>query len=163
MAETLLWLVIAGYLVYLFLDFFWVAKARGETLLGVRLRRRYGDTLLLLVGCVYGFYRTWQDENVVLSFLPLILLLILVIIAAFRPSLWRLKADGFFYLLKFVPYTRIAQMRLSENGVLWIRLDNGTRLDLAFADMRELEKAAAFFSDATQLNRILSQDNEEIP
>lgn len=162
MAEILLWLVIAGYIVYLLLDLFRVARTRGKTLIAVRLRRRYGDTLLLLAGLTYGLYRTWQDKTSVLSLLPLLLLLILVLITAFRPNLWRLQADGFFYLMKFVPYARIAQMQLRENGVLWIRLDNGTRIDLVLADMDELEKAAAFFSDAAHLDRILTQDSKEI-
>lgn len=162
MAEILLWLVIAGYIVYLSLDLFRIAKTRNETLVAVRLRRRYGNILLLLTGLGYGLYHTWQDKTSFLSLLPLLLLLILVLITAFRANLWRLQADGFFYLMKFVPYTRIVQMQLNPNGVLWIRLDNGTRINLALADMDELEKAAAFFSDAAHLERILLQDSEEI-
>ncbi len=161
MAEMLLWLVIVGYFFYLFLDILWVAQAQGETLLTVRLRRRYVDTLLLLAALFYGLYRIWQDKGSVLLLLPLLLLLILVLIAALRPSLWRLKADGFFYFLTFVPYSRIAQMRLSENGVLRIELDNHTRLNLVITNMAELEKAAAFFSDETHLTRLLGQENEE--
>ncbi len=156
----LLWLLIAGYGLYLLAEFFYLPQAYGETLVKPAMRRRWVDNMMLFAAIVFGLYHAFTDSRYVVFLTPLAILTVLVLITFIRPPRWHLKGDGFVYMFRFVPYSAIQAMQLSETGVLLILLNGGGKVQIPFANMIELEKAAAFFANEERLQRMFTPQAE---
>ena len=149
----LLWLLVAGYVLFLIYDIWWLDRAHGRTQVSIPLRRRsIWDMLVLLCVLFAGIYYEGnsggRNELYALS-----ALVMLVVVQGMRPRFWRLKQDGFIWGGRFVPYRYISTINLSEDGILRLTLLNHGFIDIAVRDMAALEQAAAFLTGFDISNR----------
>lgn len=156
--RLLIWLVVAVYAGYLFLVLTYPAQAYGPSRLVLRLRRQWADTLLLAGGVGVGIYGALTNQHYLPLLLPLVIFALLLVVAMLHVPRWHLKQTGFIYLFRLVPYQEIADMQLSERGVLTIILRSGGKAELAFANIAELERAAAFFASEEYVQQMLASE-----
>lgn len=143
--SLLIYLITLTYGIFLFADHFWLKDYKQPTISAPALRRRYGDPIMLLAATTYGIYKAATSTQYLSLLLPLCILAILLILMLIRQPRWHLKADGFVYYFRYIHYSNITNMHLSDMGVLTIMLNNGGKIVLSFANIQAVEQAAQFF------------------
>ena len=152
-----LYLLNLGYLAYLIYDIAVQSRRGGQTITAVRLRRRLADAVFLAIIIVAGLsYEISHDRNPA-NIVALALLIVLVLVAGLRYPKWRLKKEGFTAGGRYWPYSAIAAMRLSEDGVLVLTLSSGQNIVLPVAHIDDLEHAAAFFTGEEALQHLINR------
>ena len=152
-----LYLLNLGYLAYLIYDIAVQSRRGGQTITAVRLRRRAADAVFLTVIIIAGIYYEISHDRNPANIVALALLIVLVLAAGLRYPKWRLKKEGFTAGGRYWPYSAIAAMRLSEDGVLVLTLASGQNLILPVARIDDLEQAAAFFTGEEALQHLINR------
>lgn len=142
----ILWLLVSGYAAFLTYDTFIQDKRGGKTLVAVRLRRRLADALFFCAIIAAALYYEATSGKNTANIAALSALMAAVLAHGLRYPKWRLKKEGFTAGGRYWAYDAIAAMRLSEDGVLLVTLQNAHRILLPVARIDDLEKAAAFFA-----------------
>ncbi|ATO33259.1 hypothetical protein DZA65_02273 [Dickeya dianthicola] len=143
--DVVLMVSIALALLYAIYDEFIMDQRQGQTRLKVRLQRRYRlDALIfiVLVGIlVYKSVTTHGSPLTTLLLFSLILMAIYLTMIRYPKLLF--KDQGFFYANIYIPYHRIKNMNLSEDGILVIDLEK-RRLLIAVKELDDLERIYQF-------------------
>ncbi|MCA6954343.1 DUF986 family protein [Pectobacterium polaris] len=140
MTDITLVVLIALALAYAIYDEFIMDKLKGKTQLLVPLKRMNRLDTLIFVGLVgILIYQNVMSNGAIITTYLLISLAFMACYLAYirRPKLV-FKSTGFFYANIFIPYTRIKNMNLSEDGVLVIELEK-RRLLIQVAQLDDLE------------------------
>lgn len=151
----LIWLITFTYAAFLAADYFLLKDYKQPTIIAPALRRRYADGLMLLAATAYGIYKAMTTVQYLPLLFPLCALATILILLLIRQPRWHLKQDGFVYYFRFIPYSAITGMHLSDMGMLTIALNNGGKVILSFANIQAVEQAAQFFEKhllATDVN-----------
>lgn len=145
MTDITLIALIALALVYAIYDEFIMDKLKGKTQLRVPLKRTNRLDMLIFIGLVgILIYQNVINHGTILTTYLLISLAFMACYLAYirRPKLI-FKSTGFFYANIFIPYTRIKNMNLSEDGILVIDLEK-RRLLIQVTKLDDLEKIYQF-------------------
>ncbi|WP_420065688.1 DUF986 family protein [Pectobacterium colocasium] len=145
MTDITLVVLIALALVYAIYDEFIMAKLKGKTQLLVPLKRTNRLDTLIFIGLVgILIYQNVMSHGAILTTYLLISLVFMACYLAYirRPKLM-FKSTGFFYTNIFIPYDRIKNMNLSEDGILVIDLEK-RRLLIQVTQLDDLEKIYKF-------------------
>ncbi|QQG26834.1 DUF986 domain-containing protein [Pectobacterium carotovorum] len=148
MTDITLVVLIALALIYAIYDEFIMDKFKGKTQLLVPLKRMNRLDTLIFIGLVgILIYQNVMSNGTILATYLLISLAFMAFYLAYirRPKLI-FKPAGFFYANIFIPYARIKNMNLSEDGVLAIGLEK-RRLLIQVAQIDDLEKIYQFMID----------------
>ncbi|MBG6247893.1 MULTISPECIES: DUF986 family protein [Symbiopectobacterium] len=143
--DIVLIVVIALMLAYAIFDEFIQPLRQGGTRLLVPLRRTNRLDTLIFVGLIgILIYQNITHNGTVLTTTLLISLVAISIYLSYirRPKLL-FKATGFIYANIFIPYTRIRNINLSEDGVLVVELEK-RRLLINVQQLDDLEKIYKF-------------------
>ncbi len=113
---------------------------KGKTLLKVSLlRRKSTDSVIFIVLVAILLYNNISSQGSPLTaWLLSLLLLTGVYLAWMRRPLLLLKPHGLWYGALFIPYSRIRQLNLSEDGVLVVGLE-ARNLLIRARDIDDLE------------------------
>lgn len=141
--------VVLAYAIYLE----WILPRRnGKTLLRVNLLRKgRADSLIFIVLLGIVIYQHYTGRGAPLTLYLLTFLLISVCYISFirRPVLL-FKPEGFYYGNLFIAYTRIRRLHLSEEGVLFIHLEQ-----------RKLPIHVQYIGDLDNIKNILFKNQED--
>ncbi|EHD21655.1 MULTISPECIES: DUF986 family protein [Brenneria] len=138
-------ILIALALIYAIYDEFIMEIWQGKTRLRVALKRVNRLDALIFIGLVIILiYQNVMNNGAVITSSLLLFLAFMAIYLAYirRPKLL-FKPTGFFYANIFIPYNRIKNMNLSEDGVLVIDLER-RRLLIQVEKLDDLEKIYNF-------------------
>jgi uncharacterized membrane protein YobD (UPF0266 family) len=116
-------------------------QRKGKTLLRVNLLRKgRADSLIFIALLGIVIYRHYTGQGAPLTLYLLTFLLIAVCYISFirRPVLL-FKPEGFYYDNLFIGYTRIRHLHLTEEGVLFIHLEQ-RKLPIHVQYIGDLEK-----------------------
>ncbi|MFB1117907.1 DUF986 family protein [Dickeya dadantii] len=143
--DVVLMVSIALSLLYAIYDEFIMDRRQGQTRLKVRLRRRHRlDALIFIVLVVILVYKNVTTHGSSLTTLLLFSLILMAIyLTMIRSPKLLFKDHGFFYANTYIPYHRIKNMNLSEDGILVIDLEK-RRLLIAVKELDDLEKIYNF-------------------
>lgn len=134
-------LFILLFLMYGIYDELIMPRRKGKTHLSVNLKRRNKLDSMIFVGLV-GIL-IWQNIANHGSPLTTTLLLVLAFMAIWmfwiRLPKMVFKPEGFFYANVFIPYQRIKNIRLSEDGILVIDLEH-RQLLIHVRELDDLER-----------------------
>lgn len=134
-------LFILLFLMYGIYDELIMPRRKGKTHLSVNLKRRNKLDSMIFVGLV-GIL-IWQNIANHGSPLTTTLLLVLAFMAIWmfwiRLPKMVFKPEGFFYANVFIPYQRIKNIRLSEDGILVIDLEH-RQLLIHVCELDDLER-----------------------
>ncbi|MBS0969957.1 MULTISPECIES: DUF986 family protein [Yersiniaceae] len=141
--------VVLAYAIYLE----WILPRRnGKTLLRVNLLRKgRADSLIFIALLGIVIYQHYTGRGAPLTLYLLTFLLISVCYISFirRPVLL-FKPEGFYYGNLFIAYTRIRRLHLSEEGVLFIHLEQ-----------RKLPIHVQYIGDLDNIKNILFKNQED--
>ncbi|MBP2850190.1 DUF986 family protein [Dickeya oryzae] len=143
--DVVLMVSIALSLLYAIYDEFLMGRRHGHTLLKVQLRRKHRlDALIFIVLVAILIYKNVTAQGAYLTTLLLFSLILMAIyLTMIRYPKLLFKDQGFFYANTYIPYHRIKNMNLSEDGILVIGLEK-SRLLVAVNDLDDLEKIYNF-------------------
>ncbi|MCA7013277.1 DUF986 family protein [Dickeya dadantii subsp. dieffenbachiae] len=143
--DVVLMVSIALSLLYAIYDEFIMDRRQGQTRLKVRLRRKHRlDALIFIVLVMILVYKNVTTHGSSLTTLLLFSLILMAIyLTMIRNPKLLFKDHGFFYANTYIPYHRIKNMNLSEDGILVIELEK-RRLLIAVRELDDLEKIYKF-------------------
>ncbi|MGF6193199.1 DUF986 family protein [Serratia sp. 2723] len=146
LTDGVLLIFILLMLAYALYDEFGMNLLKGKTLLKVQLKRSNRLDSLIFVGLIAILvYRNVTSQGTpITTYLLISLALIAVYISYIRWPKMLFKATGFFYANAFIDYHRIKTMKLSEDGILVIDLEQ-RRLLIQVTHLDDLEKIYHFF------------------
>ncbi|MCL2900168.1 DUF986 family protein [Brenneria tiliae] len=138
-------ILIALALIYAIYDEFIMDRLQGKTQLRVALKRvNRLDALIFIALVIILIYQNVMNNGaVIITSLLLFLAFMAIYLAYIRHPKLLFKPTGFFYANIFIPYNRIKNMNLSEDGVLVIDLER-RRLLIQVAQLDDLEKIYNF-------------------
>ncbi|MEH2921178.1 DUF986 family protein [Samsonia erythrinae] len=145
MTDLALVVLISVALAYAIYDEFLMDRRKGKTQLRVPLKRTNRlDTLIFiaLVGILI-YQNIMNNGTAITTYLLLSLALIALYLAYIRRPKLIFKSTGFFYANIFIPYARIKNMNLSEDGVFVIGLEK-RQLLIQVEQLDDLEKIYHF-------------------
>lgn len=146
--DIVLIVIIALMLAYAIFDEFIQLLRNGKTHLQVSLRRTNRLDTLIFIGLIgILIYQNIIHNGTVLTTTLLISLAMMAIYLSYirRPKLL-FKTTGFIYTNIFIPYDRIRNMNLSEDGILVVELEK-RRLLISVQQLDDLEKIYKFMLD----------------
>ncbi|MGK4328250.1 DUF986 family protein [Lonsdalea quercina] len=138
-------LCIALTLIYAVYDEFLMDRLKGPTRLRILLRRRSHLDALIYIG-LFGIliYKNIASYGTTMTTVLLFSLLLMVIYLFFiRYPKLLFKPQGFFYENIYIPYARIKNINLSEDGILIISLEKKS-LKISVRELDDLERIYHF-------------------
>ncbi|MFP1728536.1 DUF986 family protein [Lonsdalea quercina] len=138
-------LCIALTLIYAVYDEFLMDRRKGPTRLRILLRRHSHLDAVIYTGLIgILIYKNITGLGTIITTILLFSLLLMVIYLFFirHPKLL-FKQQGFFYENIYIPYARIKNINLSEDGVLIISLEKKA-LKISVRELDDLERIYNF-------------------
>ncbi|MFP1736050.1 DUF986 family protein [Lonsdalea quercina] len=138
-------LCIALTLIYAVYDEFLMDRRKGPTRLRILLRRHSHLDAVIYIGLIgILIYKNITGLGTIITTILLFSLLLMVIYLFFirHPKLL-FKQQGFFYENIYIPYARIKNINLSEDGVLIISLEKKA-LKISVRELDDLERIYNF-------------------
>ncbi|MFP1765969.1 DUF986 family protein [Lonsdalea quercina] len=138
-------LCIALTLIYAVYDEFLMDRRKGPTRLRILLRRHSHLDAVIYTGLIgILIYKNITGLGTIITTILLFSLLLMVIYLFFirHPKLL-FKQQGFFYENIYIPYARIKNINLSEDGVLIISLEKKA-LKISVRELNDLERIYNF-------------------
>ncbi|MFP1815138.1 DUF986 family protein [Lonsdalea quercina] len=138
-------LCIALTLIYAVYDEFLMDRRKGPTRLRILLRRHSHLDAVIYIGLIgILIYKNITGLGTIITTILLFSLLLMVIYLFFirHPKLL-FKQQGFFYENIYIPYARIKNINLSEDGVLIISLEKKA-LKISVRELNDLERIYNF-------------------
>ncbi|MFP1921393.1 DUF986 family protein [Lonsdalea quercina] len=138
-------LCIALTLIYAVYDEFLMDRLKGPTRLRILLRRRSHLDALIYIGLIgILIYKNIASYGTTMTTALLFSLLLMVIYLSFiRYPKLLFKPQGFFYENIYIPYARIKNINLSEDGILVISLEKKS-LKISVRELDDLERIYHF-------------------
>lgn len=143
--DILITLGIALTLIYAVYDEWVMDRRKGTTRLRILLRRSGHLDALIYIGLIgILIYKNMTTNGTILTTVLLFSqLLIIVYLSFIRHPKLLFKPQGFFYENFFIPYERIKNITLSEDGILIISLEKKS-LTISVRELDDLERIYDF-------------------
>ncbi|AOM40367.1 DUF986 family protein [Xenorhabdus hominickii] len=129
-------------------DEFIVNQLKGKTQLNIKLKRKQRiDALIFIVLIIIIIYNNIishgsQFTTYLLSFI----ILMTLYLGYIRSPKLLFKKHGFYYSNRFLSYTKIKEMNLSEDGILMIELEDN-KIYISVTNLDDLDKIYQFLVD----------------
>lgn len=160
--HTIILVIISLFLSFAVYDEFILRYRKGKTLLSVYLKRanRLDGTIFIGLVCIVFYQQGAFLGDPFAIYLLGSLLLLSTYVYFIRKPKFILKEKGFFFADVFIPYERIHNMHLTEDGVLVIALEV-KKLFVQVCELDDLEKIYHIFTGLNYTHNQSEHDTEK--